>query len=41
MVRTRLGSEPQIDFAELVRMMVDTDHERLADRVPARIAKRS
>jgi GDPmannose 4,6-dehydratase len=39
--RTKLGWEPQIDFAELVRMMVDTDHERLADRLPALIAKRS
>jgi GDPmannose 4,6-dehydratase len=39
--RTKLGWEPQIDFAELVRMMVETDHERLADRLPALIAKRT
>ena len=35
--RTNLGWEPQADFPELVRMMVDTDLERLADRLPARI----
>jgi GDPmannose 4,6-dehydratase len=39
--RTKLGWEPQVDFAELVRMMVDTDHERLAGRLPALIAKRT
>jgi GDPmannose 4,6-dehydratase len=30
--RTRLGWEPTVDFAELVRMMVDTDLERLSER---------
>jgi GDPmannose 4,6-dehydratase len=30
--RTRLGWEPTVDFAELVRMMVDADLERLSER---------
>jgi GDPmannose 4,6-dehydratase len=38
--RTRLGWEPTVDFATLVRMMVDADLERIGKtpRVPDQVS---
>ena len=37
--RSKLGWEPNVGFSELVRMMVDTDVERLADRSTTMVGK--
>jgi GDPmannose 4,6-dehydratase len=37
--RSKLGWEPTVGFSELVRMMVDADVERLADRSTALVGK--